>query len=189
MSLSRFGATCDRRLCPRSSHATAPHRRRSDHARLTFDPEPCPALRQRRRPQPVQGVFLRPVRRAVAVRVILGRRPLDGAIAGACDSTRSAQRRPSREIRAVTLKRNVSLSGPPAHARFSDAARRSIGDVANAPGNHSERPDGARIARRASLTSARGPSALLERNTDGEDAGCTRAVAGCSVFRARAPPS
>ena len=61
----------------------------------------------------MQGVFLRPVRRAVAVRVILGRWPFDGAIAGACDSTRSAQRRPSREIRAVTLKRNVSLSGPP----------------------------------------------------------------------------
>ena len=171
-------------LEPRNS--TAPKALRSRKAHLR--PEPCPAPRQRRRPQPVQGVFLRPVCRAAAARVILGRRPLDGAIAGACDSTRSAQRRLSREIRAVTLKRNVSLR-PPAHARFSDAARRSIGDVANAPGSHSERPDGARIARRASLTSARGPSALLERNTDGEDGVCTRAVAGCSVFRARAPPS
>ena len=41
-------------------------------------------------------------------------------------------------------------------------------------GSRPQSPDGARIARRASLTSARGPSALLEQNTDGEDNMCLR---------------
>ena len=143
--MSRLGATCDRSLCHRSSHATAPHRRRPDHARLASGPKPCPAPRRCRRLQPAQGTFSRPVRQAAMVRAILGRRPLDGAIAGACDSTRSAQRRPSREIGAATPTTDRLFERRPhTHAiggspTLDRTRRHRTGQSTPAPRRHSDR--------------------------------------------------